>query len=86
MVPQLGGSGRGWELNGIAQNKSNLPHKQLNEFVPLAFVNDSMVILVKTEENEAETSGTKHLDLKPMNHGYIYICTKDTPDKRKVSK
>ena len=40
MVPQLGESGRGWELNAIAQNKSNLPHKQLNEFVPLAFVND----------------------------------------------
>ena len=36
---------------------------------------------MKTQENEAETSGTKQLDLKRMNHGYIYICTKDTSDK-----
>ena len=36
---------------------------------------------MKTQENEAETSGSKQLDLTPMNHGYIYICTKDTPDK-----
>ena len=36
---------------------------------------------MKTQENEAETSGTKQLDLKPTNHGYIYICTKDTTDK-----
>ena len=41
----------------------------------------TLVNLVKTQENEAETSGSKQLDLTPMNHGYIYICTKDTPDK-----
>ena len=37
------------------QKKSTLPDKQLNEFVPVAFENDSMVSLVKTQENEAET-------------------------------
>ena len=37
------------------QKKSTLPDKQLNEFVPVAFENDSMVNLVKTQENEAET-------------------------------
>ena len=36
-----GGGWGGWELNAIVQNKSNLPHKQLNEFVPVAFLNDS---------------------------------------------
>ena len=37
----LRGGGGGWELNAIVQNKSTLPHKQLNEFVPVAFLNDS---------------------------------------------
>ena len=44
MIIALGGGGGGWggwELNAIVQNKSNLPHKQLNEFVPVAFLNDS---------------------------------------------
>ena len=45
MIIALGGWGGGgwggWELNAIVQNKSNLPHKQLNEFVPVAFLNDS---------------------------------------------
>ena len=41
MVPQPGERGGGWELNTIAQNKSNLPHKQLHQFVPVAFLNDS---------------------------------------------
>ena len=40
MIIALGGGG-GWELNAIVQNKSNLPHKQLNESVPVAFLNDS---------------------------------------------
>ena len=39
MIIALGGGG--WELNAIVQNKSNLPHKQLNEFVAVAFLNDS---------------------------------------------
>ena len=41
MIIALGAGGGGWELNAIVQNKSNLPHKQLNEFVPVAFLNDS---------------------------------------------
>ena len=67
------------------QKKSTLPDKQLNEFVPVAFVNDSMVNLVKTQENEAETPGTKQLDLKPMKHGYMH--ERHVPRRnRKVSK
>ena len=67
------------------QKKSTLPDKQLNEFVPVAFVNDSMVNLIKTRENEAETPGSKQLDLKPMKHGYMperHVLGR----KRKVSK
>ena len=44
-----------------------------------------MVNLVKTQENEAETPGTKQLDLKPMKHSYMQ--ERHVPRrKRKVSK
>ena len=44
-----------------------------------------MVNLVKTQENEAETPGTKQLDLKPMKHSYMH--ERHVPRrKRKVSK
>ena len=44
-----------------------------------------MVNLIKTRENEAETPGSKQLDLKPMKHGYMperHVLGR----KRKVSK
>ena len=36
-----------------------------------------MVNLIKTQENEAETPGTKQLDLKPMKQLAMLICMKD---------
>ena len=38
------------------RNHSNLPHKQLNDSVPLTFVNDSMINMVKTQETVTETA------------------------------
>ena len=44
-----------------------------------------MVNLVKAQENEGETPGTKQLDLKPMKHGYMH--ERHVPRrKRKVRK
>ena len=46
-----------------------------------------MVNLVKTQENEAETPGTKQLDLKPMKQLVIRMKDTDVPSrKRKLSK
>ena len=51
------------------RNHSNLPHKQLNDFVPVTFVNDSTINMVKTQETATETAGIKRLNLKPVKHG-----------------
>ena len=50
----------------------NLHNPQLTDFVPVTFVNDSMINLIKTKgtEAESETAGTKRLDLTAVKHGY----------------
>ena len=50
----------------------NLHNQQLTDFVPVTFVNDSMINLIKTKQTEAESeiAGTKQLDLTPVKHGY----------------
>ena len=61
------------------RNHSNLPHKQLNDFVPVTFVNDSMINMVKTQETVTETAGIKRLNLTPVKHGY-------TPERHPTKK
>lgn len=57
----------------VAAKKDISSNQQLTDFVPVTFIHDSMINLVKTGEmeNDSGKAVSKRIDLTPVKHGYM---------------